>query len=387
MTPFGKLCLVLLAASLLRGKKSDTPMPVRPIEQYVVRQEGESKTLAGQVLIRDQAGSALLQTDDGALALLQADEILSHTKLEETFEPVTADELSARLLEEMPGFQVYDTPHYLVVYDTSRDYAKWTSSMLERLHKAFVNYWERQGFELYEPRFPLVVTIFANKRNYQQAIARDLGGATEGVVGYYSLESNRVTMFDLTGTEQLRGGNARRSSLKEINRMLTVPAAAPLVATIVHEATHQIAFNCGLQTRYADLPLWLLEGMAVYFEAPDLSSSRGWRGIGKVNYLRLQTFRKNFGKWRNTSLAALVAENDLFRNPRTAGAAYADAWALNYFLIKYRSDEYANYLKMMSEKPALEQDTKPQRLAEFKKHFGDLEELKRDFLEQMARVR
>ena len=44
------------------------------------------------------------------------------------------------------------------------------------------------------------------------------------------------------------------------------------MATIVHEATHQIAFNCGMQQRYADIPLWLCEGMAVYFEAPDLAS-------------------------------------------------------------------------------------------------------------------
>ena len=98
--------------------------------------------------------------------------------------------------------------------------------------------------------------------------------------------------------------------------MLSQRAAVPLVATIVHEATHQIAFNCGLQTRLSDIPLWLCEGMAVYFEAPDLASSRGWRGIGRVNYPRLTTFRRNQPTWRRDTLVTMLADNQRFRDPR-----------------------------------------------------------------------
>ena len=169
--------------------------------------------------------------------------------------------------------------------------------------------------------------------------------------------------------------------------MLSQRAAVPLVSTIVHEATHQIAFNCGLQTRLSDIPLWLCEGMAVYFEAPDLTSSRGWRGIGRVNYPRLETFRRNLPNWRRDSLVTLLADNRRFRDPSTAIAAYADAWALNYYLIKYRSQEYAAYLKMLAEKPPLVEDDPDTRLAEFKQHFGDLKSLERDFLKQMSRRR
>ena len=116
------------------------------------------------------------------------------------------------------------------------------------------------------------------------------------IVGFYSLRSNRVNMFDLSGLEAIRTANGRRGSMREINQMLSQPAAVPLVATIVHEATHQIAFNCGLQNRFADIPLWLCEGMAVYFEAPDLTSTRGWRGIGRINYPRLATFQDNLSQ-------------------------------------------------------------------------------------------
>jgi hypothetical protein len=182
-------------------------------------------------------------------------------------------------------------------------------------------------------------------------------------------------------------GGSRRGSIREINQMLSQPAAVPLVATIVHEATHQIAFNCDLQTRYADIPLWLCEGMAVYFEAPDLTSTRGWQGIGKINYPRLETFQSNLPKWQSGSLERLISDSDRFRNSETAIDAYADAWALNYYLIKYRPKEYVAYLKALSKKPPLIDDEPQARVAEFREHFGDLGQLEQEFLKQMSRQR
>ena len=232
----------------------------------------------------------------------------------------------------------------------------------------------------------MVVVAFANKSTYESAARGDLGDAVSNIVGYYNLKTNRVYTYDLTGAQSAAGGGNRRGSMREINAMLSQRAAVPLVATIVHEATHQIAFNCGLQTRLSDIPLWLCEGMAVYFEAPDLTSSRGWRGIGRVNYPRLTTFRRNQPKWRRDTLVSTLSDNDRFRNPQTAVAAYADAWALNYYLIKYRPKEYAAYLKTLAAKPPLVEDDPEVRLEEFKSHFGDLRTLEREFLQKMSRV-
>jgi hypothetical protein len=257
--------------------------------------------------------------------------------------------------------------------------------MLERLHKAFTNYWEGQGIELHEPEFPLPVMLFATRQEYDQASREDIPGGTGSIIGFYSLRSNHVNMFDLTGMEAVRGGG--RGSIKEINQMLSQPAAVPLVATVVHEATHQIAFNCGLQQRYADIPLWLCEGMAVYFEAPDLASTHGWRGIGRVNYPRLETYRKNLSNWNDSSLEAMLRDSKLFKNPHTAFDAYADAWALNYYLIKYQPKAYTEYLKLMAEKRPLVEDTPETHVSEFREHFGDLGKLQQDFLKQMSRVK
>lgn len=374
-------------ATKTSSSNKDESAKGEPTEHIEFVHDGHQRSADGRIVIKAENGDLLLQTNDGTLWSLERGQIQTRKKLDESFKPLAPTALAERLVSEMPaGFRSYTTPHYVVVYNTSRAYAQWTSSLLERLHKAFTNYWEGQGIVLHEPEFPLPVLLFADRQEYDRASREDLPNGTGSIIGFYSLRSNRVNMFDLTGVEAVRGGGGR-GSIKEINQMLSQPAAVPLVATVVHEATHQIAFNCGLQQRYADIPLWLCEGMAVYFEAPDLASTRGWRGIGRVNYPRLETFRKNLSNWHEGSLENLLRDSRRLRDPRTAVDAYADAWALNYYLIKYQPKAYTEYLKMLAEKKPLIDDTPATRLAEFRTYFGDTNKLEQEFLRQMVRVK
>ena len=357
------------------------------VHEVVFVRNGSRRKVAGRLLLesRDQL---VLQTDDGAIYTIDQGEIQNHLQTDQIFRPATPEEIAERLLAEMPsGFRIHTTSHYVVCYGTSRTYAQWTSSLLERLHRAFTRYWSRRGFQLHEPEFPLVALVFPDQKSYLRSAKEQGAQISSAVVGFYSLQSNRVNMYDLTGVEAVRSPGNRRGSLKEISQMLSVPAAVPLVSTIVHEATHQIAFNCGLQTRLSDIPLWLCEGMAIVFEAPDLSSTKGWRGIGKVNHPRLKIFRKNQKSWRTARLKSMLASDRPFRDSRTAVNAYADAWALNYYLIKYHPKEYTAYLKMLAQKPRLGKDGPERRLEEFCDSFGDIRELERDFLKQMAKIK
>lgn len=356
--------------------------------------DARTETATGRVLIGDSAGNRFFETVDGARRLLAAADVLSETSDDKAFEPATPDELGERLLADLPdGFRLHTTKHYVVAYETSREYAEWTSSLLEGLYKALVSYWKGEGIDLEEPEFPLPIVIHSSQAAYNAAARAE--GVGVGAIGYYHMATNRVRMYDLTGADALRGaGGMRRGSRREITRMLSLPAAEPLVATIVHEATHQVCFNTGLLERYANLPLWLVEGMAVYFEAPQSGSSRGWSGIGKVNRRRLLTFRRHLHEWDRSSLTSLIASDDRLRDPRTAGAAYADAWALNYYLIKRRGDDYVAYVKALSEREALEgppadesdEDAARRRLKVFTDHFGPLEELEPDFLQAISRL-
>ena len=83
----------------------------------------------------------------------------------------------------------------------------------------------------------------------------------------------------------------------------------------------------------------------------------------------------------------MLRDSRRFRDSKTAADAYADAWALNYYLIKYHPKEYNEYLKVLAQKKPLIDDTPEDRLAEFRAHFGDLNRLEQDFLKQMSRVK
>jgi hypothetical protein len=298
---------------------------------------------------------------------------------------LTAQELGEQLLKELPpGFQVHYSKNYVVCYNTTRTYAQWTSSLLERLQKAFIAHWRKQGVT--PPEHPLPVLVFGDQASYAEWSRPELGPAVNNVIGYYNLDTNRITMYDLTGMQTLVREGYGRGSLRDISELLSTPEAEPLVATIVHEATHQISFNCGLQTRLVDNPLWMSEGLAVYFETPNLQSSRSWSGI-QVNYARWDRFVDNLDQNRVPPLSQLVADDELFRQPETAVDSYAQAWAWNYFLIKWRPKEYAAYLKEVKEQPLLRPADPKRRIAEFRKFFGDdFNVLEAEFFRQMRRI-
>ena len=218
--------------------------------------------------------------------------------------------------------------------------------------------------------------VFGTRAEFAEFAARDAGAQLADKAGYFSMRTNRIVMFDFAG---------RDASARDVNRRA---AAAPAnVATIVHEATHQIAFNCGLHTRYADNPMWLAEGLAMFFETPDLRTGSGWGTIGRVNQRRLRGFQAFSQSARAAdSLATLISSEDRFRNPEQVAAAYDESWALTYFLIRNHRDKYVEYLTAVSLKPRLIWDAAEERRAEFEAIFGDLHELEGEFAAYLARL-
>jgi hypothetical protein len=289
-------------------------------------------------------------------------------------------------LADLPkGFAVHPTAHYLVCYNTSRGYAQWCGSLLERLYTAFTNFWSRKGFALSEPAWPLVAIVFADRQSYVQYARPEIADAARSIVAYFNLESNRITMYDLTGSEAA-GQPTERSVAALINRLLSQPEAEWNVATIVHEATHQIAFNCGLHTRLSDCPRWFSEGIALYFETPDVTSTKGWRSIGAVNKIRLARFLEYIPRRPSDSLVMLLAGEKRFHDPKQALDAYAESWALTFYLIQKHPKQYVAYLRLLAEKKPLLADDPATRLAEFKLAFGeDLRRLDAEFVRYMSR--
>jgi hypothetical protein len=85
-----------------------------------------------------------------------------------------------------------------------------------------------------------------------------------------------------------------------------------------HELTHAL-----LHSVLKDVPLWLDEGLAEYFEMP-----AGWKG---VNYQHLEQLRRGPGGPARCDLARLEQLKDL---PQMTHAEYREAWAWAHLMLR-----------------------------------------------------
>jgi len=373
----------VLAMALVMGIVC--PHTTTAVDYVTIRQGQASREVAGRIEVEAVDGGVLLLGLDGTLWPIAKDELASRRSDTKRFAALSKEDLTRNLVADLPGFRVHATQHYLICYNTSPAYARWVGGLFEGLHKAFYNYWTRRGAVLHEPEFPLVALAFDSRSSFSRHAQREIGERANSVIGYYSVQTNRMTMYDLTGVEA--AGLNERNAAARINQILSQPDAERQVATIVHEATHQLAFNSGLQTRFADCPFGVSEGLAIFFETPNLESTKGWRSVGSVNRYNLINFRKYLPRRPPGSLETLITDDKRFSDEATSADAYAEAWALTYFLLQTRSESYVKYLaKLAEQKPLL--DTDPQeRIKQFKQFFGDeLIGLENEFLRYMRTV-
>jgi hypothetical protein len=379
----------LLAAAVASWGAAAFPQapagPAGARERIAIDRDGARITIEGAVLVEAEDGGLLVERDDDRLELLEPDTIRSREPAAAPAAAETPREAGRRILADLPaGFDLLVTRRYCICFDTSRPYAQWCGGLFERLHDGFTSFWRQAGFEPTPARRPLGVVIFAGRDRYEAFAARDLGAAADRVVGYYNLLTNRVTTFDLTGSAALARPAGRASSRTGLE-ILSSPEAGGLVATLVHEATHQVAFNVGLHRRLAPVPLWLSEGIAMFCETPDLGNDRGWRGIGGVNQPRLSAF---LAGQRPGELERIVRGDDDFRSTERALDAYARAWALTFFLVQTRKRAFVEYLRVIARKEPLAEDTPEDRLREFTAAFeGSPRDLEEPLLRHLARLR
>lgn len=366
----------LIFCGLLLGT---APVAGNPIAERVeFTSDGQRQRVLGNILVEAADGGILLEGRNQTIWPLQPSEIVSRKQLETPADPLSKSELAAAILDELPrGFRIHETRHYVVCYNTSQAYAEWCGALFERLHRAFNNYWSRNGITLGKTQ-PLVACVFRDKDSYQAYGRKELGKTVDSILGYYSYKTNRIAMYDLLEGRRIR-------SAAQVNALLRRERT---VATVIHEATHQLAFNSGLHRRFADIPLWLSEGLAIYFESPDLTSSRGWKTIGKVNHVRLGQFKQFAGRRSPDSLLTLVSSDERFQTVDMATDAYAESWAFCYFLIRTQPKEFAEYLKLMQAKTPLDNHSPQRRLEDFILAFGEQPQaFDQDFLRHIKRIR
>ncbi len=372
-----------MAAMISLSANAETRSP-EWLQLEVRASDASCDVVEGFIKAEAADGGVLVEQMNGELCLFQPDIIVSRKAIPAPIPFESSQEMGQAILGELPpGFNILTTKHYIFCFNTRRQYAQWTASLFERLNDSFINYWKRAGCDIETPKQPLVVIIFSDRKEYEKYSTGDLTATSHQVVGYYNLLTNRVTTFDLTGSEALRPFT--QSNTFNTGNLLAHPAAANLVATLIHEGTHQMAFNCGLHQRLAPIPLWVCEGIATYFETPDLATPRGWHAIGGVNHPRRQQFLKLHKQgW----LQNIVENDQSFRHSDAATDAYAQAWATTAFLMKTKKELFVKYLSTLSTKKACQPDTKEQRIKDFEQTFGSPDkDMEQDIAAFVTRMR
>ena len=294
----------------------------------------------------------LLLGRDGSLWGFAPDEARNFSKTSDDFRGYSASEIRGRMQRQFGReFEVSGTGHYLVVHPAGqRD--RW-AARFEELSRSFVHYFSTRGFRPHEPQFPLVAVVFPRHRDFVRHAAKVDAKISRDTLGYYSMQSNHVLLYDVTE----RTGNDQDWHIN--------------AETIIHEATHQTAFNTGVHSRLSELPAWVGEGLGTMFEAPGVWNSRHHtRQSDRLNRYRLASFKRYAARGRRSgSLAELIKSDRIFK--ANAARAYASPWELTRCLVVTEPRKYFDYLAKTSSRPVLAPYPPAERLKDFTDVFGD----------------
>jgi hypothetical protein len=336
---------ILIAAALFAAPPVSTAQPVQGMVELVC----QGRKIEGAPLSWDEQTIHLLGRD-GCLWKVETAEVRSFKQTVNYFHAYSPSEIRAALLIELGGdYEVSGTSHYLVAHPAGQG-DRW-AERFEQLYRSFVSYLSLRGFRCAPPPYPLIGIVCQNQREFEQYAAKTGLSAPNGALGYYALESNRITLYDMGAA--VNAANWRENA-----------------SVVIHEAAHQTAFNTGVHSRYCPPPTWLAEGLATMFEAPGIYDAHRYPQLAdRINRGRLNDFRSYVeSRHKPELIQSIVASDRIFSVNSTA--AYAEAWALTFYLIENEPRKYAQYLALTAGRPAFSDCDAAQRVADFTAVFG-----------------
>lgn len=309
-------------------------------------------------------------------------------------------------------------PHVLLLHQHSEAEAAARVALLERVIAGYYLTFAGSGIDLRVPDRRLIFVWFADQTDYRAFLTRQNASPFVNTRGYFHPTWNAVAAYDARGNDEHRRNQetlrARRAELKRFREAFAQlpPRARAKVALAgepsrtvdraeanawaerldrdvlreellleaqrlafddgiaAHEMIHLLATNSGLLPRHDAFPIWLQEGLAMQFEV--VRGGR-WAGISRAHDIRLADWRL---QRPSPSLEPLVRDRAFGRGYRRG--AYAEAWALVYFLRVRRPNEFVAYLDLLRN-PSARSDA-DFAFEAFERAFGsDLSTLERDW--------
>ena len=320
----------------------------------------------------------------GQLLQLNVKTLKSFEKIGPRFRPFATSEMRDALRKEFPAsYEVSGTTHYLVCAPNGR--AAQYAELFENIYRDVEQFFRVRGFKVHSPDVPLIAVVFKTQTEFVQYCRRDQVPPSPGLMGYYSLKTNRVALFD-------NANLISSSDTDEHTSDRTISAFAGISSgtadTIIHEATHQVGYNIGIHSRLGGTPIWVVEGLATVLEPAGMRTSSGRHRLeDRINEERVNWFNRQHRPSRAPGYLARLVASDEFFHQQTLNS-YSESWAFTFFLLENasRRRNFVTYLQNLGDRDATVQYTAKQRLADFQAAFGDISRLEVEFIRFMDRM-
>ncbi len=353
-----KATALFVVAFLITGQGTNTLCCAESPRALIEIKIGKEQ-FSGRIVAADDRDCWVFQRD-GRMSRVRMDDVDDCSEVDPRFRPLPSLELRDRLKTEFGrDFEVKATSHYIVVArkESAERYAK----LFEQVYRQFHSYFATRGFRMDEPEFPLVAVVLPDQASFTKYCRTEGATPKPGVVGYYLPASNRVALCDRTAS-----GHPNELDTND---------------TVIHEATHQVAFNTGVHSRIGPSPQWVVEGLATLFESEGIRTKQsGGSSLDRINPERFEWFQAYRRQRRvPASLESFIHDDLAFQ--RTALDAYSEAWALMFYLAESRSTELAAYMRTIAARDQLKPYAANERLKDFRAAFGaDLNQIESGFL-------
>lgn len=329
-------------------------------EFTIVDDKGEQSTIEAELIGSDDDWHALaLASGEYRLVPIRA---VQKRVAKAGPKPLTAKEMAKQLTQEYgaESFRSAILDNYVVglVLATplpknsegrARAVLDRATRFMKQVETAFAAFLKEAKITANKPKYPQVMLIFETDEEfekYTEHITQQRGLKAQMIAGFYS---------GLTNILAIR--------LEECSSF----------DTPFHEAIHQQVYNCGLLQRLSPVPQWFDEGIATGFEAA--------KGKVVAHPIRVSPrYARQALSHDNMTWAEMHVHDEVFHGDVLAAEAYGQAWGLHWLLITKYKTEYNQYLKRLSEKTALAEDSSAERESDFSSSFKkSLAELEKEF--------
>jgi tetratricopeptide (TPR) repeat protein len=206
------------------------------------------------------------------------------------------------------------TKHFHLIGDANEKNMRKAALKMEQFRTAFQTLFSRAKFN---DAIPMTVVVFRDEISYKPFLPEYKGKKRENIAGYFvsGRDINYITINADTLDRQLY----------------------PL-ATIFHEYTHLI-----LDANLKNIPVWLHEGMAEYYETLKVDDDGKKVIIGSPqSYHALLLREKPLIPLKE--LFAVDHDSKAYNEGNRVGIFYAESWALIHFMLQYENGKYAKQL-------------------------------------------